>query len=294
MLSLEVELIAILVLATVIGILMGRFLCKNGENEEREKKDKVLHVYKALKSEFEMSQEKIKEQGFMLKSLEEGVAQGEQEIDNRQTRLNSSDKQRTQLLDELKVLEKYKSRFDSLDREFGLQSKTVERLKDEKISHQKEIADFKARGGELESNMVKLNENFKHQGLQHENMLQKTHKKYQFKLEAKERIYEKLEDETSKRYKNTVQLKDKVYEELIVSLNSVEKEYEEFKINYNLDSDRLDSLELEHQKIYHTLETVVLERDDLVARLRAISSVVGAVGIDGSNGDKNQQLLENR
>ena len=294
MLSLEFELIAILVLATVIGILMGRFLCKNGENEERERKHKVVHSYKALKNEFEISQKKVKEQGFVLKALEEGVAQGEQEIENRQTRLNSSDKQRTQLLDELKVLEKYRSRFESLDREFVFQSKVVEGLKNEKISNQKEIADFKARQGELESSMVKLTENLKYQGVQHENMLQKTHKKYQFKLESKARIYEKVEDEMNKRYKDTVQLKDEAYEELSILFNSVEKEYEEFKINYSLDSDRLDTLELDHQKIYHTLETIVLERDDLVVRLRAISSVVGAVGIDGSNGDKNQQLLENR
>ena len=312
MLSLEIELIAILVLAAVVGILMGRFLCKNGENEEREKKDKIIHAYKALKNEFETTQSKIKKQDFMLKALEEGVAQGEQEIENSQTKLNSSDKQRTQLLDELKVLEKYKSRFDSLDREFKLQSKIVDGLKNEKIANQKEISDFKImtngltknivdfkRGqGELESDMDKLNKTLKERMLsketEHDTMLQKTHKKYQTQLEGKVSTYEKFEEESNKRYKETVQLKDKAYEELKISLESVENEYEEFKINHGLDSDRLDELELDHQKIYHTLETVISERDDLVARIRAISSVVGAVGIDSVSGDKNQQLLENR
>jgi len=474
MLNLEFELIAILILVAVIGILMGRFLCKNGENEEREKKEKIIHAYKALKNEFDISQDKIQEQLLSLKELENHLALAKQEIENSNARLKSSDVQRDKLLSELKNLEKYKPKFESLDREFKLQSKIVEGLKNEKIANQKEIADFKiisnrlnktisdfkVKEGEWEREKINLNKTITEQGVmykkssvdseqkikeivrskekEYEDILQKTHKKYQSKLESKTRMYEKLEEESiakyrelvqekdkayekleqeskskykemiesknkayekleqenkikykemivsknkayekleqeskikykemivsknkayekleqeskikykemieskdkayemleksthikyknsvqskdkafeklqqesDKRYQNMVHLKDeayeslekertKAYDELKIELEKVEREYEEFKINYNLDSDRLDLLESDHEKIYHTLETIVSERDDLLARLRAISSVVGAVGVDnGSSSEKNQQLLENR
>lgn len=408
MLNLEFELIAILILVAVIGILMGRFLCKNGENEEREKKEKIIHAYKALKNEFDISQDKIQEQLLSLKELENHFALAKQEIENSNARLKSSDVQRDKLLSELKNLEKYKPKFESLDREFKLQSKIVEGLKNEKIANQKEIADFKiisnrlnktisdfkVKEGEWEREKINLNKTITEQGVmykkssvdseqkikeivrskekEYEDILQKTHKKYQSKLESKTRMYEKLEEESiakyrelvqekdkayekleqeskikykemieskdkayemleksthikyknsvqskdkafeklqqesDKRYQNMVHLKDeayeslekertKAYDELKIELEKVEREYEEFKINYNLDSDRLDLLESDHEKIYHTLETIVSERDDLLARLRAISSVVGAVGVDnGSSSEKNQQLLENR
>jgi len=308
MLSLELELIAILVLAAVVGILMGRSLCKNGENEEREKKDKVIHLYKALKNEFEITQGKIKEQKGVVKGLEDGMAQAEQEIDNIQTRLHSSDAQRIHLLEELKVLEKYKSRFESLDREFKLQSKIVEELKNEKIVNQKEISDFeiltnglnknivnlKEKQGKLDDTILKLKERIDFKDIEHERLLNSSYEKYQSQLQVKLDAYEKLKEESILKYRDMIKVKDESYDELKVLFDSLKREYDEFKLKHTLDSDRLDSLEYEHQKIYLTLDTVILERDDLVARLRAISSVVGAVGIEGASSDKSQQLLENR
>ena len=259
MLNLEFELIAILILVAVIGILMGRFLCKSGESEEREKKKKVIHAFKTSQEELKSSRESVKNQSLELKEREDKIAKSEQEIENIRAKLNSSDKERVELLEELKILEKYKARFESLDREFKLQSKITEALKEEKISNQKEIMDLNLLIDGLNKDVDDLKVN---------------NQKYQSLLKSKDDLYEALEEKSSLNYKEIV------------------NEYKEFQENHNLDYDKLARLESDNEKIYHTLETIILERDDLVARLRAISSVVGAVGVD--SGENRQPLLENR
>ena len=310
MLNLEFELIAILILAAVIGILMGRFLCKSGESEEREKKKKVIHAFKASENELNLSRESIKKQLLILKGQEDKIAEQEQEISNSRTKVNSSDTQRVKLLDELKFLEKYKSRFESLDREFKLQNKILDGLKEEKILNQKEIADFKIltdelnknivyfkeKGCELESSVATLEEKIRQERNKHEEAYEQLEQgssiKYKEIIEIKNNAYNSLEESKSRDYKEMIDSKTEAYAILQKDLERVESEYEEFKLSYTLDNERLEKLEEDNSKIYHTLETIVLERDDLVARLRAISSVVGAVGID--RGENTQSLLENK
>ena len=304
MLDLEFELIAILILTAVLGLLMGRFLCKSGENDEREKKNKIIHAFKASQNELEINRAKIIEQSRILQETQDIIAGHEQEINNFSTKLLSSDTQRGKLLDELKALEKYKSRFESLNREFKLQSKILDGIKSEKIADQKEIADFKILTNELKKNIahlkekqreseeiiVNLNERIKEQNSVAQKSEVEQEKKYKEMLTSKEREHETLLQSTNKKYQSQLESKTKAYDELKKELESVKEEYEKFKINHTLETDRLDALESDNAKIYHTLETIVVERDDLLARLRAISSVVGAVGIDKNS--KSQPLLE--
>jgi len=257
MLNLELELILILVLTTVIGLLMGRFLCKSGENDEREKKKKLIHALSVSKNELEISREKVKDQAFVIKMKEDLIAEHEQEINNFNTKLLSSNRQQEELLAELKKLEKYKTRFESLQNEFKVQSKTIESLKSEKLTLFAEIEELKIMINGLNKNITHLTNHNR----------------------QKEMDFGSLEKKKTKLHE-VIETKDRTYSDLKKELECVEEEYMEFKLNYNLDTDRLESLERENTKIYHTLEAIILERDDLLSRLRAISSVVGAVGID--------------
>ncbi len=351
MLSLEMELIAVLLLTAVVGILMGRFLCKSGENEERRKKRKVIHAFETSQHELKISRDRLKEYSFKMTELEDTIAKREQQIRNMETKLLASDKQVVKLLDELKILEKYRPRFESLSNEFNLQSRELDRVKAEKRVYKKEIEDLnisshrldkslvesKKRESELEGSIEKLKQKLKEERISYKNseesrteefesLLQKINQKYIKELNVKNRAYERLEQELNKRYKDTVEQKDRAYEKLEQELNrkynsivrqkdeaydrlehdkskeyqnmvesksesykKLREEYEEFKLNYNLDSDRLTNIEEENRRIYQTLETIAMERDDLLARLRAVSSVVNAVGVDNNN---KQLLLE--
>ena len=319
MLNLELELIAILILTAVIGVLMGRFLCKSGEHDEREKKEKVIHAYKSIQNELEISRERVKEQFYALKELEDTVARGEQEITNFNTKLLSSDTQRKKLLEELKVLEKYKPRFESLTKEFEIQAKTLERLNEEKIANQKEISDFKILTNELhkqisnlkgnqkdsESSATKLKEKLdeqrnlyekkiEEQEIKYKEMISLIKEKHQSQQASKEEVHEELEEKSRLKYKEMLENKSEELNLLKKELDSVEDEYEAFKINYSLDNDRLEKLESDHQAIYHTLESIVAERDDLMGRLRAISSVVGAVGVENGEVGSSLSLIEKK
>ncbi|MCK4442588.1 MAG: hypothetical protein KAU90_11335, partial [Sulfurovaceae bacterium] len=218
-------------LIAVIGILMGRFLCKNGEHKEIEKRTKIIHAFKTSQNELKINQEKLQEQSIKIRELEDTIDKKEQKISNIKTNLVSSDKQRVKLLEELKVLEKYKIKFESLENEFRIQSTMIEKLKSEKIINQDKIDRFKI--------LIE-------------------------KLKTKDRAYQKLKNK----------------------LESVENKYVEFKIKYNLNNDKLKNLEKENKEIYNLLEDIEDEREDLIERLRAISSVVGAVGINNNTDSK--------
>ena len=329
MLSLGYELIAIFLLVVVIGVLMGRFLCKSGESEERENKKKVIYAYESTQKELEFQQNRVEEYASQLQLKEDYIAQYEQSIHNLNTKLDSSNQERKKLLEELKVLDKYKSKFESLDKEFKIQSKMLEQLKDEKINNQKEIADFKILTNELHKNItslqknieelegevLSLNNHLKEQKEHYETVIQKineSHEEYKVKIleayeqnkvkmlkehkEDKVKILKEHEQYKVKLLKEHEEYKLKTlkeYKELDKKYQELNREYKEFVENHNFDSDRLETLEVENKKIYHILKNVKMEREDLLNRLRAISSVVGAVGIEQIK-EESQILLENR
>ncbi len=278
MLSLGLELIAIFLLVAVIGVLMGRFLCKSGESEEREKRKKVIYAYESTLKELEFQKNRVEEYATQLQLKEDYIAQCEQNIHSLNTKLDSSNQERKQLLEELKVLDKYKSKFESLDKEFKIHSKMLEQLKDEKINNQKEIADFKILTNELNKNISSLEENREE--------LEKEILSLNNQLKEQKEHYEKLIQQINELHEED---KSKALEEY----QEIKSDYENFVETHNLDSDRLLTLEIENEKMYHLLNSVEIERDDLLNRLRAISSVVEAVGIEQVK-DESQILLENR
>ena len=245
--NLEYELIAILLVAAIIGLLMGRFLCKSGESEEKIKKSRVITAYKALQVDFDKAEERLSEQVSLNHMHEDSIAQHEQTIANLSTRLDSSDKHGAQHLDDLKVLEKYKTRFEGLSKEFGIQNKQIESLKDEKSSNIETIHAFETNTKILEETLSSLDEKY-------------------------EETAQVLED---------VSLLSQDQKKSIDELSLREKELIEQLDNYKIDRhDRLEFLEKEYKEVAEKLNIVIDERDDLVARIRAISSVVGAIGVE--------------
>ena len=247
--NLEYELIAVLLVAALIGLLMGRFLCKSGESEEKIKKSRVITAYNALQADFDKSEERLAEQVSITQHYEDTIAQQEQSIANLSTRLDSSDKHGAQHLDDLKVLEKYKTRFEALSNEFEVQTVQIEKLKDEKSANVETIHNFETSSRILEQNLATLTD--KH-------------------------------DETTEAFEEVTALSEEQKKEIEALVLSEESLREALK-NYKIDKhERLDFLEEEYDKLVKELNVVIEEREDLVARMRAISSVVGAVGVEES------------
>jgi len=393
MLDLEIELIVVLIIVAIIGIVMGRFLCKSGEKEEREEKKKVIYAYKTAQHQIGIYENQIDEHTVENHQLESQLSDFKQKYNNAQTALNISDNQREKLLKDLKVLEKYKSRFEALQNEFKLQNILLDELKGQKIKNLEKIGELETIKSNQEKSILNLNKKYQDSNSEiarleaiirqkdlsteelelklkekykaiieekdnaykkleedkdkeykdmlheinsaYEKLEQEKKQEYKNMLEEKNSAYEKLEQEKIKEYKDMLQEKNSAYEKLEQEKNqeyrnmleertrayekleqektkeykdmvqqysdtienlkeehttshielkkekdSIEDEYETFKINFNLDSDRLASLESDYEKMYDTLNRVIGERDDLLSRLRAISSVVGAVSVE--------------
>ena len=236
--NLELELIAVILTAAIIGLLMGRFLCKSGEAEQKAKKASIITAYKALELEFEKSEERLSEQVSLSHVYEDNLAEQEQSILNLQTKLASSDKHSTKCLEDLKILEKYKTRFEALTKEFNLQVKQIEDLKGIKSSHRETIDDLRTSHKILEQNHKSL-------------------------IEQHAKTSEILEQVTT--------LSEEQQEEI--------EKLKNIKIERNK---RLEFLEEEYPQLVDKLNVSIADREDLMTRIRAISSVVGAVGVEKS------------
>ncbi len=281
--NLEYELIAILLLAAIIGLIMGRFLCKSAESEEKIKKDKIAYAFKSAQSDLKEQLGIIETQQESIKTKERNISELEQKNSNLIARLSSSDEESHKLLEELKTLEKYKARFEALSREFDVQENLVETLKAQKGSTLEEIEQFKVQTNTLNQNM---------ENLEKERAELTNHKEKQELLldelltvnkNQEKRIDELhiLRDENSISLEQGTQYQAKLeqrVEELTKAFElksseylQMEEEYGSYKASFN----EAKQLELEETK-----ERLYSEREDLLGRLRAISSVVGAVGVE--------------
>jgi len=247
--SLEYELIAILLLAAIIGLLMGRFLCKSGENDERVKKKKVMGAYQSLKEAYSKGEERLVTQVSLNQEQEDSIAELEQMVSNLKTQLNSSDKHGAEHLDQLKVLQKYKTRFEALSNEFKLQESQIERLKEEKRGHIENIEGLETSNGILGQSLESL---------------------------------EEMHEVTEENLENLTELNEeqrKKLEELTLSEEALRVQLDNYKMEKH---DRLEFLEKEYAVVAEKLNLVIDEKEDLMSRIRAISSVVGAVGVNES------------
>ncbi len=277
--SLEYELIAILLLAAIIGLIMGRFLCKSGESEEKIKKEKVTYAFNALQSDVKKQLITIEEQQDSINEKERNISDLEQTVANLSTRLVTSDAQSQTVLEELKVLEKYKMRFEALNKEFDVQVNFIETLKAQKRGALEKIEKYKVEVNRLEQSIINLEEKnskiIANQEIQekHLDALIRTNKNQDKTINELSTLKEKnrlsLEHGTKREALMNQQLQEN--SSIIEQLKDIEEEYHLYKESFN--KEKLLKLEEHLEKLY-------VEREDLISRLRAISSVVNAVGVE--------------
>ncbi len=277
--NLEYELIAILLLTAIIGLLMGRFLCKSGESEEKRAKDKVSYSLKSAQSDLVSLQVKADNQQESIKINEKNISQLEQDKSNLISRLESSELQAQTLLLELKELEKYRTRYEGLSKEFEVQSEAMEQLRTQKGSGLEEIEQFKVQTNTLKQNIANMEE--ENSGIvayknKQEELLDElvTVNKNQEKTIQELTL---LKDENSVRLEEGEKLQTELEQQVKENLEEIEKlkEIEEEYLVYKEAFNEKKLLQLEER-----LELLYEEREDLTSRLRAISSVVNAVGVE--------------
>ena len=277
--NLEYELIAILLLTAIIGLLMGRFLCKSGESEEKRAKDKVSYSLKSAQSDLVSLQVKADNQQESIKINEKNISQLEQDKSNLISRLESSELQAQTLLLELKELEKYRTRYEGLSKEFEVQSEAMEQLRTQKGSGLEEIEQFKVQTNTLKQNIANMEE--ENSGIvayknKQEELLDElvTVNKNQEKTIQELTL---LKDENSVRLEEGEKLQTELEQQAKENLEEIEKlkEIEEEYLVYKEAFNEKKLLQLEER-----LELLYEEREDLTSRLRAISSVVNAVGVE--------------
>ena len=277
--NLEYELIAILLLTAIIGLIMGRFLCKSGESEEKIKKEKVIYALNSLQSDTKKQLTTIEEQQDIINEKERNISDLEQRVANLSSRLVSSDEQSQTLLEELKGLEKYKIRFEALTKEFDVQENFIKTLKVQKREALEVIEEYKGEVKRLKENIVNLEKNNsetianKEQQTKRLDALIQTNKKQDKIINELTALKEKAKVSLEHAGKREALMNQQLQENssIIEKLKDMEAEYYSYKESFN--KEKLLNLEEHIEKLY-------VEREDLTSRLRAISSVVNAVGVE--------------
>ncbi|MEA2029514.1 MAG: hypothetical protein U9N49_11140 [Campylobacterota bacterium] len=274
MLSLEFEIVIILTLFAIVGFLLGRFLCKSGEIEERQAKEELSKSLELTQLELQKSHTIQQELKDTISNHEQKVSNLEQDIANNNTQMLSLNSQKSQLLDNLRQLEKYEARFKALSNEFNLQANAMDELKkDKSLTIQKldesntfntilkqKLSELQTRSDKIKANNDILSEKL-------------------IMLSNADKNAKVLKDKIDQ-LNTALNTKNSQYDTLHSKYTVLSSEYKNYKDAITQNDDRLVFLENEYQKSSEILEEITAQRDDLLARIRAISSVVDAVGVE--------------
>lgn len=279
------EMAILLSISMLIAWLAGRYLCKSGERQEYDEKQACLIQLNEL-------QNKQRKQQQHCETLEAENENLSQQLQSCSTQVEALEEERKQLILGVQKNSVYAAQIKSLSSEL-LNSETQLKSSLEEISSltnsnkklktslhqlQTSLNKEKDQASQQKIALQDLEEARKRQQIE-QTLLQKKYDKTKKELheallqyntkESKVNILSSEHDSIAKRLQNA----EENNQQLTTELTQLQHIHEEISRKY----EALNQLHHNHQEI---IDKLTLERDDFLARLHAISSVVSAVGTE--------------
>lgn len=255
MLHLITELAIVLVIAAFIGWLTGRYVCKSGEYEENKKNQQLSSHSQRLEKEAEQHANDLQALREALKNSEEHRAALSQQSSSQVTQISTLEAQQKDMLLERQQLEQGLSKHEGLSDDVVLLKKQLLQFKERDLQQTEEIDNLLKAARQQEKALSQLQQ-----------MTQEVKQENQ-KLKLRVTLLNNEKEEVEKRlqqsYKDNQSLQDKshVLHKDTISFNQ-----------------QMDALRQKMDQLKQRNETMSIENNDYLGRLRAISSVVDVVG----------------
>lgn len=298
--DIAIELIIILLLATLIGWFLGRFLTKNKEVEERSINRQLNQKIEALTIERDNNQQLLNQAQAKTNESTKLAAELEQALSNAEVRHQSLTDERKTLLTKLQDLEVSHSRLELISEEYNSQTKSLLTLKTEHSEQTLQIAKLQTN---ISSQQQQLDDCFE-QAQQHiekfnEVVKENTqHREYILELEKDQKALKLLRLDYSEALSNINMLEE---DKASLHQRHTELRSEHQDLRLQCDSLRSDSLKFndrikslmdEKELLIQTVEQLTIEKNDYLGRLRAISGVIDVVGTEKiSSSTSNQEYI---
>ncbi|HHH49831.1 MAG TPA: DUF1049 domain-containing protein [Saprospiraceae bacterium] len=249
--NLEYELTLILIVAAIIGWFMGRFVCKSNEHQERSNNKALNKENQRLEALIAEKDTEIHAISNKVMSKNDQIKELEHENNTANTLLETLKHEHESNLSQLQKLKPFQAQFEQLSQDYDVQSQqiiqhktTLQKLQEELNKTQVKLADYTKKAAELEQQNALLNK----------------------KIDTLNHQLNNSQDEYGSQ-------KDK-FIELVERYNELKKEAES-------NQEKVEKAAQDKQILKQKISQITEENGDLISRLRAISSVVGAVGTEG-------------
>lgn len=271
------EIVFLLLATAFVSALLGRFLCKSNERAISGEKKQCLAELTQVQKQRDSWEIQSNQWQKKLVETDEKLANKEYEKNSLKTQLDASEKERADLLIEVKKNDVCKAKVASLTEELktgqaqlhialkkieNLQNKIVE-VTQKNSALEENLDQAKRFGRDMTEKHNVLQENY--QQLEQENKALQLDRQALLKLQ---KIHQKLEMES----KDLPALRRKV-KALTEERNTLQK------ANQHL-QEQLASISAAHDEQAEIVLRLMSQRDDFLSRLNAVSSVVGAMGIN--------------
>ncbi len=288
MLNLLTELSLVLATAAFIGWLMGRYLCKSGEYEQRSNNKSLQKKNTFLQSQLDQRE---KEYQLMLQKTQEITThntQLEQQLVAATEKIESLTAEREEHLLRLQESAQYRSRLKTLMEDYEIEKQQRLKQKQKVINLTEQIDEWANQQNSLQK---KLDATKKH-CQQKERELDNTTRAYEEQAEELAHLATSAKQlqETLKRNKQLETELAQIQEEyatLQSRLQQTGNDYSKLqKRCATLSQDslgfakKMEALNQEKSRLNRLIETMTIEKNDYLGRLRAISSVVDVVGTE--------------
>lgn len=291
--DLALELFLILLLATVIGWFLGRFLSKNKEHEERVHNRQLSQQVASLETEQQNRQQIIDESRMALNEQSKVQAALQQDCGSLQTRLSALQEERKKLIQEHQTLEISHARLEGVAAEFEQHKRQMQTIKAINAEQETEIGTLKSDLGrttqQLDSAQAQIS-----QQLQQLNEAQLENTKqasYILELEKDRLALQSmsidhdvalskisiLEEDKNRLHERYAELK-KEHIDLRGQCDTLRSESVQFNQRYS-------NLMEEKEDVSQEAERLRIEKNDYLGRLRAISGVIDVVGTEKLTSD---------
>jgi chromosome segregation ATPase len=137
--ELIIELVLVLILVALVSWFIGRFLCRSGEYDERQAKERIVKEHIAFKAETEKRQHKLQKYVEGLEQSLEKITPLEQQKEAAESRVKNLTEERGKLLPYVQNLDTCEKRFNTLTEDFSLQTQRLQQEKAQVIEQADEI-----------------------------------------------------------------------------------------------------------------------------------------------------------
>jgi len=267
---------------------MGRYLCKSGEYEQRNQNQQLVKTMGLIETQLKQRDEEYESSLTKINVFETQTAEQQQQISALKGQLSVLDDERSEHLKRLQESSQCETRLATVIQDFELEKQLHRKEKGVSIELKNQLDEVNNQNKQQDKIIIRVEKDLKSTSFE----LSNTIKAYEDQAEELAQIQVVIERhqaalKENKELQSTIKLIQSENDTIKSRLKQSTDEFSQLQqkcSELSEDSlgfaDKLTSLNSDKHELNRIIESMTIEKNDYLGRLRAISSVVDVVGTE--------------